>query len=120
MCPMLIPKAFGGESCAVAGDVNASARRRTDANVVFIADTLLGIISERKFSDDGRTNPIAPAKPDDLQFHGTTRWLMLFSTPEVKHMRHATIIGLLIGCVLVTATLSAQVGRLPDQITDQE
>src|SRR3954469_3240237 len=54
------------------------------------------------------------------QFHRTTRWLMLVSTPEVQHMRHATIIGLLIGCVLVTATLSAQVGRLPDQITDQE
>jgi hypothetical protein len=35
-------------------------------------------------------------------------------------MRLVTIVGLLIVCVLATGTSSAQVGRLPDQISDQE
>src|SRR6185295_14424917 len=55
MCPRLIPAAFGAASCPAAGMAKAAARRKTDAIEVFIADTVLGIRSQRKIRNFRRT-----------------------------------------------------------------
>jgi len=51
MCPALTPAAFGAASWAAAGIEKARAKRRTDAIVDFIADTVPGIARKKEGYD---------------------------------------------------------------------
>src|SRR5215471_2989499 len=53
MCPRLTPAAFGVASCPAAGIAKAATRRKTDAIVGFITDTVLGMVSKK----EGRQRP---------------------------------------------------------------